>query len=94
MLNEEVLIHPVITEKSSLLQESNKYVFKVNSKSNKYQIKRAVEEIFEVTVLGVNVVKVHGKNKIFNGKKILTPSWKKALITLKLGDTISLVEGA
>ena len=94
MLKEEVLINPVITEKSSLLQESNKYVFKVHYKSNKYQIKKAVEDIFDVTVLGVNVVKVHGKNKVFNGKKILTPSWKKALITLKLGDTISLVEGA
>ena len=94
MLDEEVLINPVITEKSSMLQENNKYVFKVHSKSNKYQIKKAVEEIFDVTVLGVHVVKVHGKNKVFNGKKILTPSWKKALITLKLGDTISLVEGA
>ena len=94
MLNEEVLINPVITEKSSMLQENNKYVFKVHSKSNKYQIKKAVEEVFDVTVLGVHVIKVHGKNKVFNGKKILTPSWKKALITLKLGDTISLVEGA
>ena len=66
----------------------------VSKNATKREIKKAVEEIFDVTVLGVHVVKVHGKNKVFNGKKILTPSWKKALITLKLGDTISLVEGA
>ena len=60
MLNEEILISPIITEKSSMLQESNKYVFKVHKNSNKSQIKNAVEEVFDVTVESVNVIKVKG----------------------------------
>lgn len=94
MINEEVILSPVITEKSSMLQESNKYVFKVHNKSNKFQVKKAVEEIFDVVVENVNIIKVKGKNKMYGGKKTLTPSWKKAMVTLKLGDSISLYEGA
>ena len=94
MLNEEVLISPIITEKSSMLQESNKYVFKVHKNSNKSQIKNAVEEVFDVTVESVNVMKVKGKNKTYGRNRILTPGWKKAMVTLKLGDSISLYEGA
>ncbi|MQF84962.1 MAG: 50S ribosomal protein L23 [SAR202 cluster bacterium] len=94
MLNEEILISPIITEKSSMLQESNKYVFKVHKNSNKSQIKNAVEEVFDVTVESVNVIKVKGKNKTYGRNRVLTPAWKKAMITLKLGDSISLYEGA
>ena len=94
MLNEEILISPIITEKSSMLQESNKYVFKVHKNSNKSQIKNAVEEVFDVTVESVNVIKVTGKNKTYGRNRVLTPAWKKAMVTLKLGDSISLYEGA
>ena len=94
MLNEEILISPIITEKSSMLQESNKYVFKVHKNSNKSQIKNAVEEVFDVTVESVNVIKVKGKNKTYGRNRVLTPTWKKAMITLNLGDSISLYEGA
>ena len=94
MLNEEILISPIITEKSSMLQESNKYVFKVHKNSNKSQFKNAVEEVFDVTVESVNVIKVKGKNKTYGRNRVLTPTWKKAMITLKLGDSISLYEGA
>ncbi|GIS30440.1 MAG: 50S ribosomal protein L23 [Dehalococcoidia bacterium] len=94
MLNEEILISPIITEKSSMLQESNKYVFKVHKNSNKSQIKNAVEEVFDVTVESVNVIKVKGKNKTYGRNRVLTPAWKKAMVTLKLGDSISLYEGA
>ena len=94
MINEEILLSPVITEKSSMLQETNKYVFKVHLSSNKIEIKRAVEEIFDVVVENVNVMKVKGKNKMYGRNKTLTPSWKKAVVTLKLGDSISLYEGA
>ena len=94
MLNEEILISPIITEKSSMLQESNKYVFKVHKNSNKLQIKNAVEEVFDVTVESVNVIKVKGKNKTYGRNRVLTPAWKKAMVTLKLGDSISLYEGA
>ena len=94
MHNEEILISPIITEKSSMLQESNKYVFKVHKNSNKSQIKNAVEEVFDVTVESVNVIKVKGKNKTYGRNRVLTPAWKKAMVTLKLGDSISLYEGA
>ena len=94
MINEEILLSPIITEKSSMLQESNKYVSKVHLGSNKIEIKRAVEEIFDVVVENVNVMKVKGKNKMYGRNKTLTPSWKKAVVTLKLGDSISLYEGA
>ena len=94
MINEEILLSPIITEKSSMLQESNKYVFKVHLGSNKIEIKRAVEEIFDVVVENVNVMKVKGKNKMYVRNRTLTPSWKKAVVTLKLGDSISLYEGA
>ena len=94
MLNEEILISPIITEKGSMLQESNKYVFKVHKNSNKSQIKNAVEEVFDVTVESVNVIKVKGKNKTYGRNRVLTPAWKKAMVTLKLGDSISLYEGA
>ncbi len=81
MLNEEILISP-------------KYVFKVHKNSNKSQIKNAVEEVFDVTVESVNVIKVKGKNKTYGRNRVLTPAWKKAMVTLKLGDSISLYEGA
>ena len=77
MLNEEILISPIITEKSSMLQESNKYVFKVHKNSNKSQIKNAVEEVFDVTVESINVIKVKGKNKTYGRNRVLTPAWKK-----------------
>ena len=91
MLNEEILISPIITEKSSMLQESNKYVFKVHKNSNKSQIKNAVEEVFDVTVECVNVIKVKGKNKTYGRNRFLTPAWKKAMVSLKLGESISLI---
>ena len=94
MLNEEILISPIITEKSAMLQESNKYVFKVHKNSNKIDIKKAIEEVFGVTVEHVNVMKVKGKNKTYGRNRVLTPAWKKALVTLKLGDSITLYEGA
>ena len=77
-----------------MLQESNKYVFKVHKNSNKSQIKNAVEEVFDVTVESVNVIKVKGKNKTYGRNRVLTSAWKKAMVTLKLGDSISLYEGA
>jgi large subunit ribosomal protein L23 len=77
-----------------MLQESNKYVFKVHKNSNKIQIKQAIEEVFDVTVEDVNVMKVKGKNKTYGRNRVLTPSWKKAMVTLKLGDSITLYEGA
>ncbi len=89
----EVLRRPLITEKNTALQEHNKYVFEVAREANKPLIKEAVEKAFKVTVMQVNVINVHGKKKKFGGRMITTPSWKKAIVTLKPGDKIELFEG-
>jgi large subunit ribosomal protein L23 len=90
----EVLIAPVVSEKSYSLIEANKYSFKVHSKAHKTQIRQAVEELFDVKVIRVNVVKVQPKPKrrgLSRGKK---PGWKKAIVELREGDKIEIFEGA
>ena len=82
----DVIIRPLISEKSSDLMEDNKYTFVVSGKANKIEIKRALEEIFDVTVKSVNTANFKGKRKRLGrypmGKQ---PSWKKAVITLAEG---------
>ena len=90
----DVLRRPVITEKSSLLQEGGRYVFEVASKANKVQIRQAVEKAFSVNVTTVNVMTVHGKRKRYGSRLTARPSWKKAVVTLKQGDRIEIFEGA
>ena len=90
----EVLRRPVITEKSSLLQEGGRYVFEVASKANKVQIRQAVEKAFSVKVTTVNVMTVRGKRKRYGNRLTARPSWKKAVVTLKQGDRIEIFEGA
>lgn len=89
----EVLRRPVVTEKSTLLQQEHKYVFEVADAANKAQIKEAVEKAFEVTVRSVNVARVKGKMRRFGRNITLTPTWKKAVVTLKPGDQIEYFEG-
>jgi large subunit ribosomal protein L23 len=89
----EVLHRPLITEKNSALQAQGKYAFKVAEEANKEQIKQAVEKAFKVTVTGVNVMTVAGKRRRMRGREVMSPSWKKALVTLKPGDKIELFEG-
>ncbi len=89
----EVLVKPNITEKSTLLQESGRYTFQVALKANKAQVTEAVEKNFNVTVLGVNITKVHGKRKRYGPRIKKKPDIKKAVITLKPGDRINLIEG-
>ena len=88
-----VLIKPAITEKSTLLQESGKYTFHVNMKANKVEVKEAVERNFDVTVMDVNITKLHGKRKRYGPRLAKQPDIKKAVVTLKSGDRIDLVEG-
>ena len=90
----DVLRRPVITEKSSLLQEGGRYVFEVASKANKVQIRQAVEKAFSVNVTTVNVMTVRGKRKRYGNRPTARPSWKKAIVTLKQGDRIEIFEGA
>ena len=88
-----ILRRPVITEKTTQLQEGGKYVFDVADDANKFQIKVAVEEAFDVKVRGVNVMKVKGKRKRFGPKESVKRSWKKAVVTLAPGETITIFEG-
>ena len=89
----QVLIKPTITEKSTLLQESGKYTFQVNGGANKVEVKEAVEKNFDVTVLDVNITKLHGKKKRYGPRIKQRPDTKKAVVTLKQGDRINLIEG-
>ncbi len=89
----EVLRRPVITEKNTILMEQNKYVFEAEKKATKAQIKTAVEKIFKVTVLSVNVITVPKKPRGFGRMKGQRSSWKKAIVTLKPGDKIEVFEG-
>jgi len=88
-----ILRRPIITEKTTQLQEGGKYVFEVADDANKFQIKVAVEEAFDVKVRGVNVMKVRGKRKRFGPKESVKRSWKKAVVTLAPGETITIFEG-
>ena len=88
-----VLIKPTITEKSTLLQESGKYTFRVAKEANKVEVKQAVETNFNVTVLDVNITKLKGKQKRYGPRFSKMPDVKKAVVTLKSGDRINLVEG-
>jgi large subunit ribosomal protein L23 len=91
----EVLKRPVITEKSTLLQEQNKYVFDVAPTANKVQVKDAVERAFNVTVKHVNIMSGNTEAKrLRNGSWKTTTSSRKAIVTLAPGSTIQLFEGA
>ena len=91
----DIVLRPLITEKSSLLKESaNHYVFEVQKDVNKIEIKKAVEKLFKVKVLSVKTSIMDGKIRRlgrFSGKK---PDWKKAVIKLRPKDKITIFEGA
>jgi large subunit ribosomal protein L23 len=89
----EIIINPIITEKSTSLQELGKYCFKVNRSANKREIMGAVKAIFDVEPISCSIMNVKGKRKRERYKIGYTPSWKKAVVTLKEGDKIELFEG-
>ncbi len=89
----EVLRRPLITEKNTMLQAQGKYVFEIAEEANKNQLKQAVEKAFKVKVTAVNVMTVPGKTRRVGRQVVLTPSQKKAIVTLKPGDKIELFEG-
>jgi large subunit ribosomal protein L23 len=90
----EVLIRPVISEKSYEQITQNKYTFKVHQDAHKTQIRQAVEQLFDVSVVNVNILKVQPKPKRRGLYKGIRPGWKKAVVQLKPGDTIEIFEGA
>lgn len=89
----EVLRRPLVTEKSTRLAESSKYVFEVDKRASKDQVRLAVEKAFKVSVLAVNMVKVPGETKRMGRRPVARPTWKKAIVTLKEGDKIQFFEG-
>lgn len=86
----EVIIRPIITEHSYDMMETNTYTFEVAKSANKIEIAQAVHEIFNVEVVKVNTLNVKAKPKRLRGKIGLTRTWKKAMVTLKEGDTIEI----
>jgi large subunit ribosomal protein L23 len=89
----DVIVSPSITEKSTVLSELNKVVFKVHKNATKPQIKAAVESLFGVKVTGVNTLITKGKVKIFRGRKGQRSDVKKAVVTLQEGQTIDVTTG-
>ena len=85
--------HPIITEKATILSEHNKTVFKVHNKANKKTIKKNIEKLFKVNVIKVNIINQKSKIKMKQGKKSLKSGYKKAIITLKKGQSIDLTTG-
>lgn len=88
-----IILRPLITEKAQLATQLDKYVFQVDLRANKMQIKDAVETAFNVHVLGVNTMKMKGKVKRFGRGLSKLPDWKKAVVTLAPGEKIELFEG-
>jgi large subunit ribosomal protein L23 len=90
----EVLLAPVVSEKSYSLIEDRKYSFKVHPDAHKTQIRQAVEELFEVQVQAVNIVHVRSKPKRRGQVRGRRPGWKKAIVQLREGQAIEIFEGA
>jgi len=90
----EIIIRPIISEKSYSLIEQNRYTFEVAKTASKPQIGQAVAEIFNVTVLQVNTMNVTGKPRRVRFAKGKTRNWKKAIVTLKEGDKIEMFPSA
>jgi large subunit ribosomal protein L23 len=89
----DTIISPRVTEKATMLSEFNKIVFKVDKGASKDSIKRSVEKIFKVNVIKINTINLKGKTKIVRGKKTFKTGYKKAIVTLKKGQSVDLASG-
>ena len=89
----DTIISPIVTEKSTSLSEFNKIVFRVHKGSNKNSIKKSIEKIFKVNVVKINSIRLKGKIKMVKNKKASKPGYKKAIVTLKKGQSIDLATG-
>ena len=90
----QVVIRPVVSEKSFVLAEAGKYTFRVHDKAHKTQIRQAVEQLFDVHVTSVNITKVQQKPKRRGLHKGYRPGYKKAIVQVREGETIPIFEGA
>ena len=89
----DTIVSPLITEKSTNLSAQNKVVFKVADSANKKSIKKRVEKIFKVNVTKINIINKQNRTKVTRGKKVKVSGYKKAIITLKKGQSIDLTTG-
>ena len=89
----DTIISPNVTEKSSSLSDFNKVVFKVHKGANKKSIIKSVEKIFKVNVVKINTINIKGKTKLIRNRKSFKPGYKKAIVTLKKGQSIDLTAG-
>ncbi len=94
MHNARILKRPIVTERSTILGETGRYVFEVDTNASKHDIARAVEWAFDVRVVKVNTLKIPGKTKRYGRRPSKQPDWKKAIVSLAAGDSIQLFEGA
>jgi large subunit ribosomal protein L23 len=90
----EILLAPVVSEKSYSLIGEGKYVFRIHPDAHRTQVRQAVEQLFDVHVEGVNVLKVQAKPKRRGMQKGVKPGWKKAIVQLREGESIEIFEGA
>ncbi len=93
MIYENILIEPVLSEKSNALREEDKYVFKVARSATKLQVREAVKRLFNVNPIDCTIINMDGKPKRVRQKAGYTASWKKAIVRLKKGEKIGLFEG-
>ncbi|MBA7523780.1 50S ribosomal protein L23 [subsurface metagenome] len=89
----KIIIEPVVTEKTNVLKEEQRYVFKVDTRANKIQVMKAVRDLFDVHPVCCNIIMVKRKPKRQRYKLGYTASWKKAIVTLPAGETIKIFEG-
>ena len=87
------ILSPVVTEKSTNLSELNKFVFKVPDGANKKNLKKNIEKIFKVNVTKINIINKQNRTKVTRGRKVKVSGYKKAIITLKKGQSIDLTTG-
>ena len=87
------ILKPLVTEKSTNLSEYNKIVFKVPSNANKNNLKKNIEKIFKVNVTKINIINKQNRTKLSRGRKVKISGFKKAIITLKKGQSIDLTTG-
>ncbi len=89
----QIIIRPVVSEKSYVLATADKYTFRVHADAHKTQIKQAIEELFDVKVLGVHTLSVKSKPKRRGYTSGRTRQWKKAIVQVRAGDTIPIFQG-
>lgn len=91
---DQIIIEPLLTEKTNRMREEHMYAFRVDPRANKLEIKSAIESLFDVHPIDCRIVNVKGKPKRVRYRKGSTASWKKAIVTLPANESIGIFEGA